>query len=275
MKLFFCILFLLSFFASAKEEKKDISPVPFGLKSKGKIIGQENGTYNPESKTLKIQLKANEVGSSAGYNIRGELEPSREMTMSYEVKFASGVDFGKGGKLPGLCGGKSKEGGTVTGQKEKANGTNGFSVRPMWLTKGRVCGYSYYLGQKKNSGTYFAAKGEAKDSVKCADGQPALKAGEWSKVEISIKLGEKENIGKDRAVIKVNGALVMDQSFTLSKSDKLNVDTVCFDTFRGGGRDWAISKSTELEIKNFSLKNNFTSVSPTESVAAPQGPADI
>src|SRR2546421_12897987 len=66
-----------------------------------------------------------------------EWATARVLDLKYHLRFPSGFDFGKGGKLPGLYGGKiGEESGGVHG--------NGFSTRYMWRSpsKGELYFYS-------------------------------------------------------------------------------------------------------------------------------------
>ena len=44
------------------------------------------------------------VGGAQGLLVDADVKPSDVMTLTYNVRFPSGFDFVKGGKLPGLYG---------------------------------------------------------------------------------------------------------------------------------------------------------------------------
>ena len=85
-------------------------------------------------KALQIAYPANKHGSAddeTGAQWRLKFDKGYEaVEVSYRVKFGPKFDFVRGGKLPGLFGGKGNTGGN------KPNGTDGFSARLHWRTNG-------------------------------------------------------------------------------------------------------------------------------------------
>ncbi|MEK8174656.1 polysaccharide lyase [Streptomyces sp. M19] len=63
--------------------------------------------------------------------------PTDALHLRYYLRFANDFDFVKGGKLPGLYGGR------VTGGRHIPNGENGLSTRYMWRSGGRGEVYAY------------------------------------------------------------------------------------------------------------------------------------
>ena len=70
-----------------------------------------------------------------------KLDPNHAYTLSYNVYFAPGFDFAKGGKLPGLSANDFDSGCTDDGSVKRTPHT--WSERVMWRENGRVELYSY------------------------------------------------------------------------------------------------------------------------------------
>jgi len=99
------------------------------------------------NKCLQVNYPAHQFGLQGGgaqwiLNLDSNYQ---ELYCSYRLKFGKDFDFVKGGKLPGLAGGKGNTGGKVP------DGTDGWSARMMWKQKGKIIQYVYHPGQ---IGTY-------------------------------------------------------------------------------------------------------------------------
>ena len=94
--------------------------------------------------SLRVRYPAREVGTAVQALIT---LPDRydELFLSYRVRFEEGFDFVRGGKLPGLAGGKANSGGDVP------TGLDGWSARTMWRESGKAMTYLYHPDQ---AGTY-------------------------------------------------------------------------------------------------------------------------
>lgn len=75
-----------------------------------------------------------------------------ELYFSYRVRFEHGFDWVKGGKLPGLFGGRGNTGGNVP------DGSDGWSGRMMWRQSGEATQYIYHPDQ---AGMYGSSSGGA------------------------------------------------------------------------------------------------------------------
>ncbi len=91
-----------------------------------------------------------------------------ELYVSYWVKFGTGFDFVKGGKIPGLGGGANNTGGN------KPDGTDGWSGRMMWRTGGDAVQYLYHPDQPTIYG---------EDLSYDIGGQRVFTPGQWVQVE--------------------------------------------------------------------------------------------
>lgn len=108
-------------------------------------ICNENRLRQKEYDKRFIELKADLIGSEGGFT---EFRPSKttdHLKLTYELEFQDHFIFGKGGKLPGLCGGSKPRGGKPD--------RNGFSARLMWRDNGQAEVYLYHPDQIGKYGT--------------------------------------------------------------------------------------------------------------------------
>ena len=196
-------------------------------------------TAEPKGKSLRVTYPKGSLGPSEGGGVfRQKLTPLDSRNLSYRVLFEKGFAFRRGGKLPGLAGGKANTGGN------KATG-DGWSARYMWDKKGSLSLYLYHLDQKTDYGDRFQLKAKAIP-------------GQWLQLEqeVSVNAPGKEN-GSIR--IRIDGKLALDkQGLNLRgkvKHDVALVDQFLFSTFHGGGtRDWAPRRDSHARFDDFVLK---------------------
>jgi hypothetical protein len=180
-------------------------------------------------------------GQRSGFVFGAKLDSAKVKTISYEVKFNKNFDFVRGGKLPGLCGGKKATGGV------RATGKSGFSARIMWRKNGRVVSYVYHVNQKDKYGDNFQWKKSTGDKIFFIPGQ-------WHKIVFTVSMNDpkKQNgeiIGYfDGVVAYQNKGLVF------RTTDNFGIDRLCFHTFFGGDDiTWAPKKEEKLFIKNLTI----------------------
>ncbi len=162
--------------------------------------------------------------SAIGYP---EWGTAKVLDLKYFVRFPAGFDFGKGGKLPGLYGGKiGEESGGVHG--------NGFSTRYMWRkpSKGEVYFYS-------PTGSGFGNDlGLGKWSF-AADGR-------WHSVEQLVERTAQ------RVTVWYDGRQVFTTSVTGISA--IPFSGVFFSTFFGGhDRSWGPAKAVHVSFAEFSV----------------------
>eukprot|EP00892_Ulva_mutabilis_P009445 jgi/Ulvmu1/6873/UM031_0078.1 len=98
-----------------------------------------------------------------------------EASMSYRVKFSSGFEWTKGGKLPGLCGGDGRAAcpvGCSSVSRDRA-----WSTRLMWREGGRMVTYAYYPDKPK--------------SIRCGEDwvwSKKVQSNKWHHVRMWVKL---------------------------------------------------------------------------------------
>jgi hypothetical protein len=165
---------------------------------------------------LRVVYPTGAVGMRlGGAGWRTAVEAQDALWMSYKIRFKPGYHFVRGGKLPGLGGGKSNTGG------HRPNGRDGCSVRFMWRENGKLSAYVYHPNQPTKYGEHFMAS------------KPMV-AGKWLTLKMRVKLNTP---GKHDGCVL--GWLDGEQVITVKnlrfrdiKSIKL--DKVLFETFFGG-----------------------------------------
>jgi hypothetical protein len=189
-------------------------------------------------KILKITYPAKRFGPVAGAQWK-VLFPTRESAfLKYKIFIPRDFDFVKGGKLPGLAGGKGNTGGEVP------SGYDGWSVRFMFKEEGRLCAYLYYpdmpqkFGEKifltSNENFFFLPKGE------------------WIELGLQVVMNRS---GKRDGGIRcyVNDDLKLSlEKFKFRKTENLKIDHLLFNTFFGGADgSYAPQNESHLLFKDF------------------------
>ncbi|MCA9598971.1 MAG: hypothetical protein KC776_36930 [Myxococcales bacterium] len=160
-----------------------------------------------------------------------------ELYVSYWVKFGTGFDFVKGGKIPGLGGGANNTGGS------KPDGTDGWSGRMMWRTGGDAVQYLYHPDQPTIYG---------EDLGYDIGGQRSFVPGEWVQVEHHFVMNTP---GQHDGIVEAwwNGQKAMERTDIRYRDvDTFAIDVFYFSTFFGGsGADWAATKDEYTYFDDF------------------------
>lgn len=163
------------------------------------------------------------------------MQPQNSLRLSYYLRFSPDFNFVKGGKLPGLFGGKVNNG------RKIPDGTNGFSTRYMWRTKGDGEVYAY-LPTSNEHGTSIGR------------GNWRFQPGTWYHLEQEVILNQP---GKKNGRIRVwvDGKPVLNQgNLTFRTTNNLKIEGVFFSTFFGGGSAaWATPKNVYIDFADFSV----------------------
>ncbi|KAG8734707.1 hypothetical protein FRC10_011521 [Ceratobasidium sp. 414] len=194
------------------------------------------GSINPQGK----------IKGGFGFYMSGpggecEYECARDVLFSYAVRFEEGFDFVKGGKIPGLYGGATKElaYGCSGGRQESRDKC--FSLRLMWRAKGAAEIYAYIPSTPANE----AALKDVPPKTHCnpdfgwsvARGSFSFVPGKWTTIAERLW---------------ANGQLVVDiQNLETRVDQDVVFRGAHFQTFFGGsliqfnpgkGEDWASPK---------------------------------
>jgi|TARA_B100000073_G_scaffold333081_1_gene324187 hypothetical protein len=168
--------------------------------------------------------------------------PLQSVEVRYDIKFEDGFAFSKGGKLPGLFGGKGNSGGGIP------TGRDGFSARMMWREDGRIVQYLYYPDQPERYGHQIPW-------VQATNGKPIqLTAGKWHTVvqKLSINTPGKKD-GRLRAFFDGKSVLEIN-NLRLRDTDTFAIDGLFFCTFFGGGdASWATKADETIYFDNFQI----------------------
>ena len=188
--------------------------------------------------SLRVNYPRGSLGpNEGGGQFRERLAPRDAYRLSYRVLFEKDFDFRRGGKLPGLGGGRANTGG------EKPVG-DGWSARYMWGEGGNLSLYLYHLDQKTDYGDRIELKAKAIP-------------GHWLQLEQEVTVNDpgKEN-GSIR--IRIDSKLALDkQGLSLRgevKPDVALVDQFLFSTFHGGGnKDWAPRRDSHARFDDLAI----------------------
>jgi hypothetical protein len=196
-----------------------------------------DGSDAYKGKSLRISYPTGAVGmSSGGAGWRTQIGSYDTLSFSYRVRFKPGFDFVRGGKLPGLGGGKANTGGG------RPNGSDGWSVRFMWRENGILSAYVYHPDQPSNYGEHFNAT-------------KSFTTGKWHKIEMRVTLntpgqrdGSIQGWLNGSKVIDVNGLRFRDVS-------GLTIDQILFETFFGGSSSsYAPTRDETIDFDDFKLQ---------------------
>ncbi|MDY7115670.1 hypothetical protein RAN53_04870 [Halomonas sp. SSL-5] len=175
-----------------------------------------------------------EKGGAGFYAAPTGLAGAERACLTYRVRFASGFDFVKGGKLPGLYGGDAPSGG------DEVDGESGFSMRFMWREAGQGELYEYVASQDEEFG---ASVGR---------GLWSFPTGEWVTIEQELVLntpGEADGLAR----VWIDDVPVLEQSEIIYRTtEEVSIDGLMFSTFFGGsGKEWRTPSDQHADFAAF------------------------
>ncbi len=166
-----------------------------------------------------------------------------ELYVAYDIKFAQGFDFVKGGKLPGLCGADTNQApstGCNTGGGYPS-GYDGWSARGMWRENGVLENYVYHASQRNYYGD---------DEFWNVRAIPGV----WHRVEHRVVLNTP---GERNGILEAwfDGTRVLSlNNIEYRKTDSVGINLFYFSTFFGGNdASWAPSTDQKMNFDNFVL----------------------
>lgn len=164
--------------------------------------------------------------------VKGELNRAY---LRYRVRFPTGFNFVRGGKLPGLWGGTRVSGGA------KPNGTDGFSTRLMWRSGGAGEVYLYALD---NVGTSLGR------------GRWSWPTGAWTCIEQSVVLNDPSR-HNGTVTVWLDGREVFKQTHMRYRSvGTLRIQGIFFSTFFGGDdSSWSSPTTQYADFAGFELSS--------------------
>lgn len=175
-----------------------------------------DGSDAYKGNSLRVIYPIGAVGMRhGGAGWRTDIEAHDSMCISYRLRFREGFKFVRGGKLPGLGGGRANTGG------HRPTG-DGWSARFMWLKNATMSAYVYHMDQPTKYGEHFKL-----DTV--------LETGRWYSIKLKVTLN---TVGKKDGLIIgwLDGKKVVEkQGLRFRSRNSVKVDKVLFETFFGGG----------------------------------------
>ena len=168
----------------------------------------------------------------------------QELYLRYYVKFESGFDFRKGGKLPGLMGGGDS---WLRSGGDQPDGSNGWTLRFMWVENGKLIVYAY-IPKSENCKWGEAIWGQ---TIDC---NFVTESDKWICIEQYVNVGTPN---KDNGKLKVwiNGVEkvnVSDMRFWNIENNNGKIGGIYFSTFHGGNtQDWAPQNNSFTQFDGF------------------------
>ena len=193
--------------------------------------------YPKGSASFSVSRGANRpLGGAAYYGPVAHESSVSALCVRYRVRFPTGFDFVKGGKLPGLYAGSPPSGG------DRVTGENGWSVRLMWRRGGKGELYEYIYNK---GGDYGLSVGR---------GSFRFARGRWVAVELEVVLnqpGRRNGIARlwvdDKAVIEQRGVVYRTRETGATAG-------LMFSTFFGGGdTSWATPRDQHVDFNGLRL----------------------
>ncbi|KAG6917310.1 hypothetical protein DXG01_002968 [Tephrocybe rancida] len=201
---------------------KNPTPIPSGSDTTGPVLEATypaNSFGSADSGAQFINLWNTTDGSSF-----------QTMLVSYEVAFASGFDWVKGGKLPGLRGGLNSTGCSGGNQSD---GKDCFSTRLMW--------------RKDGEGEDFG--------ISLQRGSFGFVSGQWNRITMLVRLNDPPNVANGNVQLYYNDLKAIDQqNLQIRSSSSVTANGFYFSTFFGGSDDsWKTPTETHTYFRNIRL----------------------
>ena len=197
------------------------------------IVNQDGNSF------LRVSYPANQYGpTQGGVQFKVPLGGShKELYLSYRLRFGSGFQYVKGGKLPGLVGG--------TAPTDCISDHGGFSARGMWRPGGAAVQYLYYPDKKNRCGDDFSYVSDGRNFV--------FVPGKWQSIEHRIVMNTP---GQRDGILQawVDGALVLDENqfYYRAPGATFAIDALYFSTFFGGSDStWAPATDQTVDYDDF------------------------
>lgn len=205
--------------------------------------GRVSVVARPDGKRWRVDYAPGRIGPSEGGAAWNQPFVGRdEVVLSYAVRFSADFDWKKGGKLPGLGGGPGK----TTGGR-RADGLNGFSVRPMWRTDGRLEAYVYHAGQRNDYGDSLSLPEDFR-----------LPRDQDVQIRLRVRMNHPERAdGLVELKVTYGRTFAYADARTMvwRKTPTIQADKLLFETFHGGSDlSWAPDRACHAEFGGLRLE---------------------
>ncbi|KAJ7170542.1 hypothetical protein C8R43DRAFT_979784 [Mycena crocata] len=219
-------------------------------------------TTNSTSPVLQVTYPAGsfsgDTGGSQFYNLWNTTESSgfQSMLLSYEVAFDKDFDWVKGGKLPGLRGGKSATG--CSGGNE-STGLDCFSARIMWRPSGSGEVYAY-IPSPNNLCSEKSITCNSDFGISISRGSFTFSSGKWNRVALLVQLNNPVDVANGNIELYFNNVQALaQQNLQIRASSNVTAGGLYFSTFFGGSdSSWATPTATHTYFRNMELWGGFT-----------------
>ncbi len=174
---------------------------------------------------LRVALVQGQKVNQTGYSAHVPVEPAREMTLRFRVRYPEDFEPGLHGKQLGLSGGAGYDGGR--GQQARENG-DGWSVRLQFDSNPEHVTNNLYVYQSQMTGTYGGPHGARKFE---------LSRGKWHEIQLTVTMQSNASAADGRIRVWRDGELMIDVAdirFVTQEKGR-NINRVRFETFPGGG----------------------------------------
>ena len=207
------------------------------------FIGNNLEIIKDSSNCLRIKIPQNTFGPVPGLQWATSLNGSyKEVTLTYDFKFDKNFDFVKGGKLPGLAGGKANTGG------KKPNGYDGWSARMMFWENGKICCWLYHVNQPNKFGDSLFLKEDGKYFT--------LKTDKWYELKTYLKINHIDSSNGILECYLDNNLLMRKDNLVFTKTNNLKIDQFIFSIFLGGDNpSYKSFKDEYIYIDNIKIRD--------------------
>jgi hypothetical protein len=191
--------------------------------------------YPADSASQLAAATADTAHGGAQFYLRWTRGQVDDAYLAYRLRLPAGFNFVKGGKLPGLYGGRRTSG------RKIPDGTNGFSTRYMWRTAGAGEVYAY-LPTSVAHGTSLGR------------GNWSWPTGRWASVQQHVHLN-RPGSSDGEVQVWLDGQPVLDQQGLIFRTTTdLRIQGLFFSTFFGGGdASWATPVDQFADFADFRL----------------------
>jgi len=205
--------------------------------------GRVSVVTRPDGKRWRVDYAPGLIGPSEGGAAWNQPFDGRdEVVLTYVVRFSADFDWRRGGKLPGIGGGPGK----TTGGR-RADGLNGFSVRPMWRADGRMEAYAYHAGQTKDYGDSLSLPKDFR-----------LQRDRDIQIRLRVRMNHPERADGLLELKVTSGdatAKVTSDKMVWRKTPTIQADKFLFETFHGGSDfSWAPDRACHAEFGNLGIE---------------------
>ncbi|KAI7867427.1 hypothetical protein BDF14DRAFT_1803802 [Spinellus fusiger] len=234
-----------SFFFGSEDVGFTADPITGNASESVMSVFYSKGSFTP-SGSIKTDGK---LGGCIFYSEPFGKQTFEKVLLSYDLAFASNFEWVRGGKLPGLFGGHPT---AECSGGDSADGSNCFSLRPMWRARGQGEMYAYILTSPQ-----FC---DSKKSIQCRNnygaslsrGSMKFQVNTWSKIEIFSQVNSPPT--ESNGVLRVwkDNQLIMNyEALNYRTVDALAFTSIYFNTFFGGNsQGFASNADTHTYFKN-------------------------